>query len=408
MLLASLGLFAALASEVGKSPTRPVLIIEVKAQGLNGEDSAQEISSTVAKTREALRFILAQRPGLTVVDRAVDDVDTALSAAKEQCGADLMCISDLISGEFDGYLVTASLIRNEMGASFFSVWLVDVEARSKLLRASVRIDGQRPVAAAVAAAVGESFSQPSRRSVRVRPGSDLAVRVFAGVGLQAGDDQWLTDRLIKEIKQLAKVRHRKPSVIGQCDPSCFRQAAQREGIDYILIGHAAKTSEADDPARYLVSVHLFDGEKEIGTEADTFFGLREELGRALRLNAVAILGAEFDEPGTIAVTGTVEGADVFIDDQEAGFLPLKPNSEYHPGRHAIRLTSDGYLDWYNETYVIPGESTIVWAELKPRIVPWYEKWWVWTVIVGVAAGATAGIVVGTSQSDTATGNVIIR
>jgi hypothetical protein len=80
-----------------------------------------------------------------------------------------------------------------------------------------------------------------------------------------------------------------------------------------------------------------------------------------------------------------------VDGELKGLLPMPPIDGIAAGRHTVRLSKTGYVDWQSDVFIDPGEATPVWATLTEIERPWYQKWWVWTIVgaTAVAGGLTS-------------------
>jgi PEGA domain len=120
-------------------------------------------------------------------------------------------------------------------------------------------------------------------------------------------------------------------------------------------------------------------------------------------------------PPELLVTVNVDGATVRIDDEVIGTTPVAA-VRLTPGRHVIMVTADGYSGTRRELELDPGERerldlTLLVAEVvaMDEVIaadgtvitsrPWYEEWWVWTIVGGVVVvGVGVGVGVGVATS----------
>ncbi len=108
--------------------------------------------------------------------------------------------------------------------------------------------------------------------------------------------------------------------------------------------------------------------------------------------------------GVLKLSSVPPGAAIYIDDQNVGLAPAE--LEVQTGPHTIILRLDGH---YSETFSLPmspGQvvtrsitlSTLP-AAINPnrpvriQVRPWYERAWVWVVIIGGTAVLTTAIAV---------------
>ena len=159
-----------------------------------------------------------------------------------------------------------------------------------------------------------------------------------------------------------------------------RRALERDG-DKLVLGDPTTTAahlEAGrgvielDPGRHLVQLAA-TGFSRIVTPIDARTGLTLESTLSL-----AKLPAEITFVSTpLAAAVRVQGIDV-------GATPLR--IERPPGAYKVVLTRDGYVPFASTIKVSPGERATVRAELaaEPSIL---TRWWFWTGVGVVVAGA---------------------
>lgn len=72
--------------------------------------------------------------------------------------------------------------------------------------------------------------------------------------------------------------------------------------------------------------------------------------------------AAAQRPGTLVIEGEYEGAEVYIDAEQVGVLPMEPRS-LEPGNHTIRVSRGGYTEFTDVFRVRPGRPTTVVVEM---------------------------------------------
>ena len=70
------------------------------------------------------------------------------------------------------------------------------------------------------------------------------------------------------------------------------------------------------------------------------------------------------ETGSIAVTSTPDGADVYADEAFIGNCPA--TLKLGPGKHSIRVSMNGYKDWSRDVTVQGGSSVNLTASLEKQ------------------------------------------
>lgn len=383
MVTGSIGLTLLLLSGAETIEKRSVILMDVAGD----RDVAEKATMLLLRSvRQLNRF--------DVKTQARSGIGDEIEKAKEKCVGDTVCVGLEISGDYEGYVLSGNVGNHHQAGSSIAFWLVDVGARGVLpKRANVPVRDRGNIQAAVDQAVEELFGRVKARIRPLRPPRNgsvrMAAKAFADASLDPGAGRdWLTDKLREEIEAIPGIELQLvPSGDRKgCDEACFRRAVRSARVPYTLIGYATKISGSEDFGTYSVSATVFDGSgREVTTANELFRGTAKQLERAIRYLALTVLGQEARRPGTIAIMAKIDSADVYIDGQKAGPLPLKPRSEYLGGRHSVRLVAEDYLDWYNEVYVIPGETTELWAVPELRPAPLYEEWWFWTVVGGAVA-----------------------
>ena len=70
-----------------------------------------------------------------------------------------------------------------------------------------------------------------------------------------------------------------------------------------------------------------------------------------------------ENEGTLSVTASKAGADIFVDSTGRGKAPT--SFTLKPGKHSLQVVLDGYQDWVQEISMEAGETTNVTANLRP-------------------------------------------
>ena len=185
------------------------------------------------------------------------------------------------------------------------------------------------------------------------------------------------------------------------DESCLAEIGGALGVDKLVVGNVGKLSE-----RFVVSLKLLDvREAQVDQRlTESFVGLEDQLLPAVRQAATNLLGIERTAPGQLAVAASEPAAEVFIDEEERGSLPMPPLADLSAGKHQLRIYKEGFLDWRSDIYVNEHATTAVWAQLIEDPPEWYETWWFWSGTGALlVAGAATAYVVGTADDGGDTG-----
>jgi tetratricopeptide (TPR) repeat protein len=123
-----------------------------------------------------------------------------------------------------------------------------------------------------------------------------------------------------------------------------------------------------------------------------------------------------DLVGRVRILADVDGSQVTIDGQPAGTTPIMRDIELNPGAHHIEIVHEGYATWRRDVVAGPGAPEDIHAEQNSLVkivrvevrtpekkVPLYKRWWLWTAVGVVVAGAVVGGAVAASQQPPVSG-----
>lgn len=161
-------------------------------------------------------------------------------------------------------------------------------------------------------------------------------------------------------------------------------------MEHLVTGSVGRISGC-----YVVSLRLLQARKARveNLVSETYCGDEDQLIRALKRAGRRLVGVEdAGASGTLAVSGSQPGASVALDGVSRGVLPLAPIKDIVTGPHTVVISKGGYHDWRGDAYVDPSQTSVIWVQLIPLPLRWYQRWWVWTLL---AVTAGAGAVLGT-------------
>ena len=331
------------------------------------------------------------------------------------CEQDAACVAKATAATKTDLVIATTI--GKVGKSFvLSMTLVQPKQAAPLARTSEtvpRLDElEETVRAAARALLG--LSGGKKKVAYVLPkGQKISFAVLdlspTGVSKEVADN--LTQQLSSQIKRAegATVVSRADliailsleklnQIMGEaCDISCVAELGGALGVDKLIGGSVGKLGES-----YFISLRLIDPKTvQINNRVtESFKGTEEQLLRAINHAGRKLLGLSAKKPGRMVVTASKEEAEVYIDNEKVGALPMPPIDELSAGRHSVRIVRSGFYDWQQDAYIDPGDTTALWAKLTPQPERWYEKWWLWAGVGAVVVGGvTAAIVVGSRAPD---------
>jgi hypothetical protein len=95
-------------------------------------------------------------------------------------------------------------------------------------------------------------------------------------------------------------------------------------------------------------------------------------------------------PAKVSVTSQPPGAEVRLNERYQGFAP--GDFAAPAGKYQLGLELKDYVDYKQELKLEPGQRLDLVIPLKLYDQPWYAKWWLWTAVGVVVAGAVVSTV----------------
>jgi hypothetical protein len=183
---------------------------------------------------------------------------------------------------------------------------------------------------------------------------------------------------------------------------CLARLGKLLGVEQVISGNVGGLADS-----FVVNLKLVDvsEQKEIRRIQEPISGRPDELIEAVRVAAYGLVAPERLR-GAVAVLADQPGANVFLDGELLGKTPLPTVHGLKVGSHALRVSKAGYADVVQTVSVRFQKTAQVVVQMQAprkvdaaaqvrksvRRVPWYSRWWFWT-IVGVAAAGT-GVALG--------------
>lgn len=391
-----------------------------------------------AQATQLVAEFLDGRDGHTAVTmddlREVVGVETLRSKLGCQ---DQNCVSDISRISQTDLLVNGA-VGKVAGTYVLSLALLDPRSAQVTERAQQTSKHLKDLPRMVQQAVASLFHwSPEAERVRFTLPSgkktSFAVLDLVPNGVPADDAANLTQVLSSEIKRVdgASVISRDDiaavlqleatkSALGCDDTSCLAELGGALGVEKLVVGNVGKLGDTKVVSLRLISVA---GVKVDNRVSESFAGPDDQLLGAVRHAARKLLGLETKQQGGLGITSSEEGAEVFVDGDKRGKLPIKPVAGLPAGPHSVRVARSGFYDFNSDVYVDPGSNTLLWVELQQKPLKWYQRWWVWTIL-GVTSGGlallsflvlglVAGVVLGvwrlsTSDPPNASGSATLR
>jgi TolB-like protein len=237
------------------------------------------------------------------------------------------------------------------------------------------------------------------RTATIAP-SKLAVLDLEALGLAPALASSLTEILSLELRKLDGFSVIRPSEVRamldyeatkqvvQCesDIECLLEIGGALGVQYLVGGAVGKLEDT-----WVIHLKLMDVEKAdvVNRASESYRGQERELSTALRAVALDLVGRSEKGEGSLLIESPAGDAMVTIDSAPAAPLErFQGPITLAAGKHAIAIRADGYEPYQRDVFVEDRNLTKLSAELIEIPTAWYEKWWVWTIVGAVAAGAT--------------------
>ena len=360
---------------------------------------------------------IAAHPGFDVSSR--QDVKDMLALEKTKalvgCTGDSACVTEIAKKVNADVIVNGSI--GQLGQSLvLSLVLLDLKQPGKTQRASDTFESNAALTKGIDGTLGKLFgwsgAGPKGLAFHLPKGRKMSFAVFdlnaSGVTPEIAKN--LTQALSSEVNNiqgasvvsrddiLAMLQFDKEKAQLGCteDTACMASIGGALGVDRLIVGSVGRVANES-----VINLRLIDARHATveNRHTESFTGSEDELIGATREAARELLGLEAPAPGKMTVTASQPAAEVFVDSEKVGKLPLPPIEKLAAGKHHVRLAKDGFFDWQSDLYVNPAETSSAWAALAARPQAWYQKWWVWTIagVVVVAGAITPPLVINANR-----------
>ncbi|HET6347270.1 MAG TPA: PEGA domain-containing protein [Myxococcota bacterium] len=395
--------------------TGTVVIGNLKAAGVTAEEAALVTSKVATYLAGASAYHVISQAELS-----------AMAEYHTQMGS-LGCDSDACMAQLAKVANASLAISGSVGKVgqelLVSVSLIDVEASTSVAAGSVtlaNLEGLDEALPRLCAQVIHAGGDAATPQYRLPAGQKVSFAVFdlKAQGLSEDAARNLTQLLAVELKKVegttvvsrddinAMLQMQQQKDTLGCDSvACLAEIGGALGVDNLIVGDVGKVAE-----RFVVTLRLLDVRKSraLARVNETFEGQEDQLLGAVRQAGRRLIGVDRDEAGGLAIATSQPQASVFLDGDLVGDSPLPPIKTLRAGKHAIRVSKDGFIDWRSDVFVEAGNTTAVWSALDEAPQRWYQKWWVWSVVGGVvAAGVGAGLYFTQAPPATGSGTVFL-
>ena len=332
----------------------------------------------------------------------------ASSQADLNCTEKLACVS-----EMSKYADAPEVIQGRIGKIgndyLLTLVLVDAAKANPLSRVSKNFTDAQPIEEVVNEAVNELMNWEAKEAAMfsLKEGEAVSLAVFdlntAGVSdtIASNLTQILT-AVVKEapgtsvinrddITAMLQLESDKQMLGCTDDMSCLSEIGGALGVDKIIVGQVGRVER-----EYVVSLRIIDptSAKVENRVLETFKGEETSLLHAMKQAGRRLMGLNADQPGIMLVSTTQPNAQLFLDGEPKGILPLPPIKDLPPGRHSIRVVKKRFFDYEADVYVEPGDMSSQYVELKKIPVKFIELppavWWGVVSLGGVAGVLTGG------------------
>lgn len=157
------------------------------------------------------------------------------------------------------------------------------------------------------------------------------------------------------------------------------------------------TTPLDGPIR----VNAGRAQLEVVAEGYQPYKTTIDLPKAGSLTVDVVLVAR-DARGVLSVASNPSGSDLRIDGQTFGRTPVE--AQLAPGNHVVIVTRDGYQDKKTTAVVTEGQKKELEIELEKN-PPIFAKWWFWTGVAVVVAGAVVVTYAVTTEKSAGRGDI---
>ena len=182
--------------------------------------------------------------------------------------------------------------------------------------------------------------------------------------------------------------------------SCLAEIGGALGAEFLISGSISLMNET-----YVLNLILIDiGNNMVKNRISVSYkGKSEELLELVSPYIKILMGGEKSSlyKGKITFLVNEKNASVFIDTKKSGETPIKKPIDLSIGKHTVLVTKPEYLDFEKDIIVRKNLSNLMTIDLikKSSLIPWYKKWWIWSIAGTLVAGTISSIYYLSSKKD---------
>ena len=385
------------AEEVNEKPR--LLVLELSDEG-GGKALAAQASVFVADA-------ITQQGKHRVMTLA--DLEEVAKLEKSKavlgCEEDAECVARLSEASKAAFVVTGSL--GKIGTqTFVTLALIVSDTRTVFSRVTQNVEGslqdaatkaavtllgegKRAVKFALPAGVPNSFAVLDMKTAGVTESVAKNLTQVLSTTLKSLEGSEVISR--DDVYAMLELEKEKATLGCADDEACLAEIGGALGVEHVILGQVGQVAGS-----YVVSLRLVRAGQVVveNRVTETFAGSEDQLLNAVRHATRRLVGIDAKTPGGLLVSVSPEGAEVFVDGVARGTAPMKPLDDLLPGRHTLRVAYDHHKDALRELYIEPGVQSALFVELERTPDQFYETWWFWTGVSGVAVAAAAAATVG--------------
>jgi hypothetical protein len=211
----------------------------------------------------------------------------------------------------------------------------------------------------------------------------------------------LADAAMPTPAQIQEALRQKPE-LQNCtgDVQCLSDLGGLLKVEQVISGNVGGLGES-----YVVNLKIVDvtARKELRRIQEPISGRPDELIEAVRVAAYGLVAPDRLR-GALSVLADQPGAEVYLSGKPVGKTPLHRLDGLPVGSYVLRVSKAGYADVVEQVRVrfqktaqivvklqVPLKVGRAVARPTARPVPWYARWWFWTIIGVAAAGTGAAL-----------------